>query len=229
ASLGGEEATWGAFFKQTGAVRVESKEELIDTIMALLHLPPSTGRRVAVIGGGGGMSVTAADACSQVGLSVPSFPPEIVEQLRQVLPPAGTGIRNPVDVGAPVIPPQMFQRVLEITASVENIDTIIATQSIHLFVSSKMKGFDGTGGMLAKDSLDIPVTINRKSGKPIVMVLPLGSTGSDSLGVEQVRREFREFYISHGIPVYPTLERAARAVAHVVEYYEAAGALSSLA
>jgi len=52
ASLGGEEATWGAFFKQTGAVRVESKEELIDTIMALLHLPPSTGRRVAVIGGG---------------------------------------------------------------------------------------------------------------------------------------------------------------------------------
>ncbi len=229
ASLGGEEATWVAFFKHTGAVRVESKEELIDTIMALLHLPPSTGRRVAVIGGGGGMSVTAADACSHVGLSVPSFPPEIVEQLRQVLPPAGTGIRNPVDVGAPVIPPQMFQRVLEIIASVENIDTIIATQAIHLFVSSKMKDLGGTGGMLAKDSLDIPVTVNRKSGKPVIMVLPLGSTGSDSIGVEQVRREFREFYISHGIPVYPTLERAARAVAHVVEYYEAAGALSSLA
>jgi len=184
---------------------------------------------VAVIGGGGGMSVTAADACSHVGLSVPSFPPEIVEQLRQVLPPAGTGIRNPVDVGAPVIPPQMFQKVLEIAASVENIDTIIATQALHLFTSRKMKGLGGTGSMPAKDSLEIPVTINKRSGKPVIMVLPLGSAGADSLGVEQARREFREFYISHGIPVYPTLERAARAVAHVVEYYEAAVALSSLA
>ncbi len=229
ASLGGEEATWSAFFKQTGAVRVESKEELIDTTMAFLYLPPSTGRRVAVIGGGGGMGVTAADACSHVGLSVPSFPRGIAEQLRQVLPPAGTSIINPVDVGAPVISPQVFQRVLEITASAENIDTIIATQTIHLFTSGKMKGLAEIVGMLVDDSVQIPLAIGRKFGKPIIMVLPLGSTGVDSLDVEKVRREFRDFHIKHRIPVYPTLERAARAVAHVVRYYEAAGALSSSA
>ena len=219
ASLGGEEATWSAFFKQTGAVRVESKEELIDTTMAFLDLPPSTGRRVAVIGGGGGMGVTAADACSYVGLNVPTFPCEIAEQLRQVLPPAGTSTRNPVDVGAPVISPQVFQRVLEMAASAENIDTIIATQTIHLFMSGKMKGLVEAVGTLVEDSLQIPLAIGRKFGKPIIMVLPLGSTEVDSLDVEKVRREFREFYINYGIPAYPTLERAARAVAHVVRYY----------
>jgi acyl-CoA synthetase (NDP forming) len=220
ASLGGEVATWGAFFKQTGAVRVEGKEELIDTMMAFLYLPRSTGRRVAVIGGGGGMGVTAADACSHVDLSVPAFAPHISEHLGQVLPPVGTSAANPVDVGAPVVSPQVFQRVLEITASAENIDTIIATQTIHLFMSAKMKGQANLVSMMVEDSLQIPAAVSNRFKKPVVMVLPIGSTEVDSLDIERARREFRDFHISHGIPVYPSLQRAARAVAHVVRYYE---------
>jgi len=221
-SLGGEEATWRAFFKQTGAVRVGTKDELIDAAMAFLHLPRSTGRRVAVIGGGGGMGVAAADACNHAGLSVPPFAIEVSAQLGQVLPPAGTSTGNPIDVGAPVVPPPVFEKVLELATAVEEIDTVIATQAIHLFMGSSMRGL-ASAGSFVEDSLWIPVSISRKSGKPVVMVLPFGSPETASLAVEKARREFCEFYLSHGVPVYPSLERAARAVSHVADYHERRG------
>jgi len=36
---------------------------------------------------------------------------------------------------------------------------------------------------------------------------------------ERGRREIRDQYLTMGIPPYPTLERAARAVANVAAYY----------
>lgn len=219
-SLSGEEATWDALFKQSGAIRVRSMEELADTTVAFLHLPPTTGHRVAVIGGGGGISVAASDACEHVGLSVPPFAPEVREQLRLILPPAGTSIRNPVDVGAPIIPPQALYRILEIAASVENIDTIIATQAMHYILSGKLSFLFDTDGSFVQDSIQAPIEVRRRLGKPVVMVLPVGSEEVEMLDAERGRREIRATYLDAGIPVYPTLERAARSVAHVIEYYK---------
>ncbi len=220
ASLSGEEATWDALFKQTPALRVGSKEELIDATVAFLYLPPATGRRVAVIGGGGGISVAAADACDQVGLSVPPFSLQVQREIRKILPPAGTSVCNPVDVGAPVRPPAAWKGVLEGAAGAENIDTLIATQAIHIFLYDMMRAFFDTSGTFIQDSLEAPVSVKERSGKPLVMVLSEGGTEVERMEVEKARRQFRDFYLKAGIPVYPTLERAAAAVAKVVEYYQ---------
>lgn len=220
ASLSGEQAAWDALFKQSGAIQVKSMEELIDTTVAFLHLPPNTGRRVAVVGGGGGISVAAADACEQVGLSVPPFAAEIREQLGQIIPPAGTSIRNPIDIGTPIMPPVMIEKTLEIAASVENIDTIIATQALHYILSGRLSFLFDTSGSFVQDSVQAPVNIKRRSGKPVIMVLPIGSDEVEMLDAERGRREIRETYLNAGIPVYPTLERAARAVANVTRYYQ---------
>jgi len=219
-SLAGEEAAWDALFKQTGALRVRSKEELIDATVALLHLPPNTGRRVAVVGGGGGISVAAADACDEVGLAVPPLSRRIQRELSRVIPPAGTSVRNPIDVGRPVIFVEEWHKVLESAASARNIDTLIATQAMHLFMYDRMRAFFDTSGSFVQDSLQAPVSIKERFNKPIVMVLPEGGTEVEMMEVEKTRRQFRDFYFSHQIPVYPTLERAARAVAKVVEYWQ---------
>ena len=166
------------------------------------------------------MSVAAADACARVGLTVPPFPSDIAEKLSIALPPVGNSIRNPVDVGAPVVAPKAFLQVLEAAASAPNIDVVIATQTIHLFMSAKMGSLAHVVASLVDESREAAVTVARQYGKPVVMVLPVGSTETDSLDIEKARREFRDFYVEHGIPVYPTLERAARAVAHVVHYYQ---------
>jgi len=59
-SLAGSYDIWTTAIKQCGAIKVESLEEMVDTVIGLHHLPKLTGNRVAIIGGvyrgGGGFS-----------------------------------------------------------------------------------------------------------------------------------------------------------------------------
>ena len=221
ASLAGEESIWEAVFKQTAAIRVSSLEEMADTAEALLTLPPSTGRRIGMVGGGGGISVAAADACSQAGLEIPPFDREVREKLAQILPPAGTAIGNPVDLGAPIVPAPVFQGVMETVAGVESVETIIATQALF-YVLRATDVLAGTPEF-AQSLIDIPVAVKERYGKPIVMVLPVGGEEVAMAEAEARRRGARDWYRQRGILALPTLERATRAVANVVEYYEKAG------
>ena len=221
-SLGGEEASWNALFKQTCAIRVTGLEELMDTTLAFLHLPPTIGKRIAMVGGGGGINVAAADVCDQAGLCVPPFAPEIQEEIRKVLPPAGTGVRNPVDVGAPVVPPPIFQSALESAARADNTDAIIATQAVHYLylLREMMSAFLPPDKSLVEIFAEAPLSVKTNFGKPIIMVLPTGGVDVETIDAERERRVAIRFYLERGIPVYPTLERAAKSVANVANYYE---------
>jgi acyl-CoA synthetase (NDP forming) len=218
-SLGGEEAVWGALFKQTAAVPVHSLEELADTVLAFLHLPASTGRRVGVVGGGGGVSVSAADACDRVGLDVPPFDEDVQQKLRQILPAAGTSLRNPVDIGVPLVPPQAFERVLESVASADCVDTIIATQAVFYVLQGAFGPPPSERERFLQGLIESTVRVRDRFGKPIVIVLPVGGDEVEMVQPEKGRREIRDQYLSMRIPPYPTLERAARAVANVATYY----------
>jgi hypothetical protein len=50
----------------------------------------------------------------------------------------------------------------------------------------------------------------------VVIVLPVGGDEVEKVEAEKGRRQIRDTYLGMGIPSYPTLERATRAVAHVV-------------
>jgi len=97
-SLAGSKTTWDAFFRQTGAIRVDTLEEIADLVPALQYLKTPNGRRVGIVGRGGGIGVIATDTCDNAGLKVPSFHPETRNRLEEVIPEAGAGARNPVDV-----------------------------------------------------------------------------------------------------------------------------------
>ena len=216
-SLGGEQAVWEAVFKQSGAISVRNLEELVDTIVAFLHLPSHTGQRIGVIGGGGGIGAAAADALERVGLAVPVFIPEIQQQLKAVLPPAGNSVRNPVDVGSPMMFPEMLEKVASIVGGCDYIDVLIVTQAVNYLGSHGI-------GVFQEDS-KILVNIKEKFGKPVIVVLPELLTEVEAVGVEEERREIRDYYFKAGIPSYPTLERAARALADLVHYHERIAAL----
>lgn len=211
-ALSGREEIWDAFFKQTGAVRVNSLEELMDTTLAFLHLPTSCGRRVTVIGGGGGISVAAADACERVGLFVPVLSRETQGRLREVLPPAGTSFRNPIDAGRPIIPPSEYKQVLEIAAADPQIDALIVVQDVR-FVSYM-------GREALQETIEIPMKIDKVREKAILMVLSTTPGEVEMMEVEMEWRRTRDRYLALRIPVYPTLERAAKALANFVNYYE---------
>jgi len=227
ASLGGKEAIWDAIFKQTGAIRVNSIDELLDTTIAFVHLAPHRGRRVSVVGGGGGVIVTGADTCERVGLSVPPFPTELQKKLLAVLPPQGTSAPNPVDMGTPSPPPDAFKTVLETVFIEGGIDAVIV-DTIHMsMLPSGFRNGDEEYKSTLKETAQIPVDIKKRLGKPMMMVLPIGSTGADTLELESARRSASDYYLSQGIPVFLTLERAAKALVNLVGYYEHRDAISS--
>lgn len=223
-SLGGEEAVWDTLFRQSGVIRVNSLEELLDTTLAFLHLAPHRGRKVCVVGGGGGITVAAADACERVGLSVPLFPPELQRKLAAIVPPVGASVRNPVDVAGPFPPPVMLKEVLETVATDGGVDTVIVDEIEMSMASPGMEYFDEGFGASLKE---VPIAVRKSLDKAVVMVLPVEATTADGADLERSRREICDYYLEEGIPVYLTLDRAAKAIANLIGYYEYLDSLSS--
>jgi len=89
-ALAGDDAVWEALLKQTGAIRVEDFEEMIDLLVTFRFFQLPHGRRVAVVGLGGGASVRASDECESGGLSLPPAPEELVAELKRFIPVAGS-------------------------------------------------------------------------------------------------------------------------------------------
>jgi acyl-CoA synthetase (NDP forming) len=70
AALAGSHAVWWGALRQAGALQVDTLEEAIDMLAAFSFLRRPRrlgGRRVGVVGGGGGRSVQSADACAEAG------------------------------------------------------------------------------------------------------------------------------------------------------------------
>ncbi|MBI2910416.1 MAG: CoA-binding protein [Chloroflexi bacterium] len=208
-TLAGEEAIWEAVFRQTGATRVTGLDELMDAVLVFLHLPSSCGPRVAIVGGGGGTSVGAADACERAGLRTPPLAPELQKRLAASLAPVGTSTVNPVDVGTPFPAVNQLRATLDILIEAPNVDTII------LDAISVYAGFNGED---TPEVAQAVVDIRKSTSKPIVAVLPVEATGVDDLPAEAKRRRTCDYYHANGIPVFLTLERAVSAVAKGVRY-----------
>lgn len=210
-SLAGEEAVWEAVFRQGGVIRANGLDEIMDIVLALLHLPPNCGRRIAVIGGGGGTSVAAADACERAGLKTPALAARSQDRLRARVPPAGTSVVNPVDVGTPFPDVKLLKGAMEVVTEDPNIDTVIL-DALSLYVTFNWED--------TRELMELPVQIKKSSGKAIAIVLPVEATGTHTIELEMKRRRACEYYVSEGIPVFLTLERAVSAIAKVIRYRE---------
>ena len=226
-SLGGEEAAWNAFFRQSGVIRANSLEELLDTTLAFRHLMPHAGRRVSVVGGGGAIGVAAADGCERVGLSVPLFSARLQKKLASILPAVGTSFRNPVDIASPFPPPPVLKAVLEAIISEGGIETIIIAELEFSGASASMKDVGERYGNTLGEAAQVPVDIKKRLGIPIAMVLPVEAIGADAIEFEGARRRIRDHFLKEGIPVFLTLERAAKALSNFIGYHELRDSISS--
>jgi acyl-CoA synthetase (NDP forming) len=99
-SLAGEDRIFSAVFRECGAYRTQSIEEMIDIayLCAIAPLPPNDA--VGVLTVSGGIGVLMADACIEAGLSVPPMPDGVMARIREIQPMAGG--RNPIDTTAQI-------------------------------------------------------------------------------------------------------------------------------
>lgn len=96
-ALAGADSAWDGLLRQVGAIRVHSVDEMVDMLVALLHMKPPRGFNTCAIGNGGGASLLVTDELERVGFRLPAIPPDTRGKLKKLISLAGSMIRNPFD------------------------------------------------------------------------------------------------------------------------------------
>jgi len=227
-SLAGSPETWRSLFKQAGAVQVESFDELVDTILAFTCSPLPFGNGVSIITNSGGFSVMETDICVKAGLEVPQFREETMRELREVVPAAGTSIRNPLDAW-PIyyIGPETLSNAIKVIALDENIHSLV----LHI---DELRYMKHTWGGALEDRLKELLTsmVNAcqyardEIKKPVMICVSLEAYSED----EEDRRYHimvKKVFESKGFPVYPSLDGAIKALFNLYRYHRMTGPLTN--
>jgi acetyl-CoA synthetase (ADP-forming) len=197
-------AIWKALCSQAGIISVDSFEQMMDTLVALHHLPSPKGRRVGIITTPGGLAVTSTDACNELGLEIPQLSAKTQKELAAVIAESvGTSVTNPVDLGliAALSPDNYIKNAISIVAKDPNIDMILTA----------FTGPPFDDDVRDRRVADILLKAIADGGKPAVIC------GATPQGWP--RGELR-FLAQSNVPVYPEPKRAAYALAKLVQYSE---------
>jgi acyl-CoA synthetase (NDP forming) len=126
-ALAGAKYVWEAMFEQAGIISVRSFEEIVDCLFCLYYSPLPKGKRIAVVAGMGGTNVGTTDNCIELGLEMARLSDATLERLTQLLPPVGTSVGNPTDIGvATLVAPNLYGETLKILNEDENVDVLLA-------------------------------------------------------------------------------------------------------
>jgi Acyl-CoA synthetase (NDP forming) len=211
-SMAGGEKIWKAFFQQSGAVQVDSLEEMTDVTLAFLHLGECRGQRVAIIGTGGGIGVAAADGCAKVGLDLPALPMAIQNKLRRFIPPAGNMIRNPIDAHIVFLELDLLGQTLDLLSAGSTVDMfVLALHLDWLSENGTEKQIEKIASYIAREA--------RKHTHHLPLVVVWRQFQPDS-AIKQTRILLEQILLKAGISVYEGLPRAFFALSKLAEYHQ---------
>ncbi len=202
---------WEGVFKQfPNLIKVDSIEEMFDTLLALIKLPPPSGKNLGIIGGGGAIGVALSDLANNFCLNVPKLAPSVKKEVQKYLILDGSVAANPVDLGNPVYRfTTAFKNILFTLANDSSINMIINDQiSTHI----EPDDLRAVGRILKQFKM--------KFNYPLVIVLRQISKKLDELDQEEKARKAKNNYLSLGIPVYDSFFRAMRAIRNYAQYHK---------
>lgn len=195
-SLAGSDAVYGGAFEQSGVIRVDNIEELLDTARALALSPLPEGNRIAVLTEAGGMGITAMDALMEGKECVMAdLCPETVDRLKEILPPMAA-VNQPegyVDMTA-AGNEQDHRLALEAVLSDPGVDGVVLLSVPPTFLSTEK---------LAREILNA----KSESPKPVLTCLMAGSWV----------KEAREILEQGSWPTFDMPDRAAKAMSNMVK------------
>ena len=211
-SLAGSNSVWDAMLSQSGAIRVHTLDEIVDLAMTFTHMPVPGGRRVGIIGIGGGASVLAADDCAAAGLSLPRPSEEVKQQLQSLTPTAGYMFSNPIDTQAFMEGSQELIDTVKIMAAWDGVDMILLHLAYDLMGASLI-GMVNMG--FTRFMVETMISAAKNVNKPIAAVLHfnnLDTTYKASFDERQILQDA-------GIPVFSSFGSAAIAVDRFLRYH----------
>ncbi|MFH1350774.1 MAG: CoA-binding protein [Pseudomonadota bacterium] len=211
AAIAGSNIIWEGLLRQAGAIQVHSIEELVDLALLFIRVPPPKGKNTVVIGGGGGPSVKATDDCANAGLIVPALPREARERLTRIFgSEAGRMFRNPVDIAA-VGGKKMIMDTIEAVAKCDEVDLLVMQIAFDIYIRDKEARKSAPAAFV-----DSVIEVQGSINKPLVVALHYHATDEAMELASEARLRLGEA----GVPVYPSVPRAASALNKFIQHHQ---------
>jgi len=211
ASLAGSNRVWEALVRQAGAINVANLEDLVDLAVAFNFLPPATGRNLAVLGGSGGSSVLSADQCEEAGLDVIPLPQDIRDKLKEAGNPIWDWIGNPADFSISMGDHMAAFQIGLLMVEHPSFDAFMVF--VHGPWGRRPKNFSVESHLL-------PYKQFSAFNKPTVYVYQeMRNNEKDDEALAKIGVQIKERLIEWNMAVYPTINRAARALSGFIGYH----------
>jgi acyl-CoA synthetase (NDP forming) len=184
---------------------------MAEVAKAFIHFRKCGGRRAVILGTGGGVGVAAADSCAKAGLELPVLPPDLLEQLREFIPPAGNMITNPIDAHLVLLDHKVFAHTLDILSGTPYLDMLII--SLHLdWLRSREQGtlIEKIGRFIVDEAR------RHTNGKPLVVVVRQYQPNPQT---KECRSGLEEILLKGGVPAYESLQKAVFALSKLAAYH----------
>lgn len=193
ASMVGSIEVYRGAFKQAGVIEVEDIEEMVDVVKALSMMKTARGNKLFVLTNAGGLAVLSSDLAPRYGLTIPNIPEELMKKLeelknRKIIDPI-VFLQNPLDLTAQGTS-QTFEEVFRVVASSGFYDLYL------LMPSHQPPSVDDT-------VIDRLFNVYREYDCSVVVC---------EHGESEWSKYMRERFDQLGIPSYPDVRRALRAL-----------------
>lgn len=217
-AVAGPDHLFDALARQAGILKAYSIAELFDWCLALASQPLPAGNKVVILTNSGGPGTSMANECERRGLSVPMFDRQTRDEIAALSPLTASG-RNPVDVTMNydmdliyrklpklILPrpeidgmlfygmfgPEIFTEKIQAAANLSGGESLFPPQAMEQMLHQACKEF---------------TSYPKRFGKPLV--------GASFFGREDLAVRLLQ---DGGVPVYPSPERAVRAMSALWRY-----------
>ena len=188
ATLAGTYGLYQAAFRQAGAIEAYGFDHMIDAAKAVALMEyPCVGDRLLVVTNGGGMAVAASDQAQLEGFAMPGMPGAVRERLKQAFPSFFV-TSNPIDI----------------TGSGRNEDYATALKEALPHYDAAVVIVLMGATTVTEEAAGLIAHACHEAKKPVTCCILQG------LGYT---REAMTALLKLGVPVYPSPERAVRALA----------------
>ena len=207
-ALAGSLACFDAVAETIGVIRVDTLDELVETVEYFSHAAPPKGPRLGALTFSGGLMGLMLEAAERNGLSFPPLLPETNAKVSQVLG-VGTSLGNPLDAGfAALSSAEAYFRCIDVLLEDPNIDVLILQEELPPAPRLNNK---------VENLRQIDKKVAEGTSKPIAVVSMI------SYMFTEHTREFRAAL--KNLPVLQEVDKALKAVGAAGRY----GALRALA
>ena len=194
-ALAGSREIWEGVVRQGGAVSVAGLEDWVDTLMGFSLLPPHLGDRMAIISGPGGLAVSVAEACGHVGLRLAELSSQSRIALDKIIPPTGTSLRNPIDVGLTAsMETDIYNQAARTAGADPGVDAVVVVG----------RGITPEANKLYTEAM---IQARKDFRKPFVIV-----------NIPGFDKGLAQNFFEAGVPFFETAERAIGTYARVRRY-----------